>query len=160
MELVKKAIENNDGLSSIELIKDNKHFSMSKSPIGYLRLSFSYDEDKEGLWFQEDFTFDKNDGAFYDAVEGIFLSYGGDVFFDTYGANLILVHEDDSYRFLFMKEFDEGTRRIDCDFIDDTMENNSLKGLYMRMQNIPETKKENVSKPKTLSKTLNNIVEK
>ena len=161
MKIIKEAIANNDkGLDSIELVKGDKHIKMSLTGLGDLSVCFFYDDDKKGYWFQESFDIGKEDEEVYKAVDGIFLSYSGDVFFDTYKSNMILLNDEGTYRFLFMKEFSEASKDITCDFFDDSLENRSMKNLFLRLQNLEQTKEENIDKPKTLSKTLNKIVEK
>lgn len=144
---------------SVELVKDEKHFKMTLSNYNELEVSY-FTDNKDEYWFQESFEINKNDGEIYDAVDGIFLSYGGDVYFDTHGANLILLNNEDSYSFLFVKEFTEYSNEIKCKFFNDSIENDSMLYMFNRLNKLDEKTKEQTSKPKTLSKTLNKIVEK
>ena len=151
---------NNDEFSVVELIKGDKHLKLTLSKYDELETSFSYGDTDKGYWFQENFDIDKNDGEIYDAVNGIFLSYSGDVFFDTMGANLILINEDNKYSFFFMKEFDQGTNEITSKFFNDSIENSSMRLFFDRLQRLESKEEVKVEKPKVLSKTLQKIVEK
>ena len=71
---------------------------MTKSKYDELSVSFSYDETKKGYWFQESFNVNREDDEVYKAVDGIFASYSGDVYFDTLGANLVLYNENGNRR--------------------------------------------------------------
>lgn len=150
MEVLK---EKNEKQDVIELVKEDKHLKMTKSKYDELSVSFSYDEDKKGLWFQEFFEVGKNDGEVYNIVNGTFLSYGGDVFFDSYGSNVVLFNEDGNYKFFFMKESYEASKEITCKLFPYSMENNSLNTMFERLDGIAKTI-DNKEKPKTLSKTL------
>lgn len=154
MEIIKK-LDNENEEKVIELVKDHKHLKMSLTKYDELSLSFSYDNDENGLWFQESFEIDKNDKEVYDAVNGTFLSYSGDVFFDSYGANIILFNEENKYSFFFMNEADFAAKEIKGMFLNDSMENQSMKIFFDKLSGLEET----LEKPKTLSKTLNKIVE-
>lgn len=143
------------GKESVELIKDEKHLKISLESFDQLVVSF-FKDDKEGHWFQESFEVNKNDDEVYNIVDGTFLSYSGDVFFDTYGANLVLLNEEGKYNFVFLNEHTDLDNEIKCKFFNDSIENRSMLYMYNRLCNIAKTEE----KPKTLSKTLNNIVEK
>ena len=155
MEIIKR-LDNENEEKVIELVKDHKHLKMSLTKYDELSLSFSYDEDEKGFWFQERFEIDKNDEEVYDAVDGTFLSYSGDVFFDSYGANVVLLNEENKYSFFFMNELDFAAKEIKGKFLNDSMENQSMKIFFDKLSGLEKT----IEKPKTLSKTLNNIVEK
>lgn len=153
MEILKKE-ENEKKI--IELIKGDKHLKINLTKYNELSMNFSYDDEEKSNIYQEVFEIDKKDEDVYNAVDGTFLSYGGDVFFDTMGANLILINDEGNYRFIFMKEFDEGTKEITAKFIDDSMENSSMRIFFDKLNNNTKA----YEKPKTLSKTLKKIVEK
>lgn len=160
MKVIRKEIEK-DGkkLDAVEMVEDNKHLRLSMSEYGDLSASFFYD-DKDGSWFQESFDIEKKDGDIYRAVDGVFLSYSGDVFFDTRGANLVLLNNEGSYKFFFMKEFYEATNEITCEFDSDSMENSSMHTFFDRLNNISQEEVKVEDKPIVLSKTLKNIIEK
>ena len=153
MEILK---EEKDGKKVIELVKEDKHLKISLTKFDELSLNFSYNDEEKGNIYQETFDIDKEDGDVYKAVDGTFLSYSGDVFFDTIGANVMLLNNEGSYTFVFMKEYHEGTQEIDAKFIDDSMENSSMKLFFDELNNNTKA----YEKPKTLSKTLKKIVEK
>ena len=160
MEIIKKK-DNEKNVDVVEVINGEKHFKMAMTKYNELEVSFSYDETKKGYWFQESFNVNREDDEVYKAVDGIFASYSGDVYFDTLGANLVLLNEDGNYRFLFMEESHFASDEIKCRFYDDSLENNSMKNLYKRLNGLNLEKNELVvNKPKTLSKTLQKIVEK
>ena len=162
MKVIKKEIEKEGKkLDSVEIVDNNKHLSLTMSQYGELSASLFYD-DKDGLWYQESFDIDKKDGDIYKAVDGVFLSYSGDVFFDTRGANLVLFNDDGSYKFFFMKESYEASNEISCAFDDDSIENSSMRTFYDRLNAIglEEEKVEVEDKPIVLSKTLQNILKK
>jgi hypothetical protein len=161
MSVIKKTFENEDGVKTVEVIKGEKHLIMSLTKYDELTVSFSYGEDKKGFWFQEMFNVNKEDGDFYKAVDGTFASYSGDVFFDTQGANLMLLNEDGNYRFFFMGEHNIAGKEIKCTFFDHSLENDSMKYLFNRLHSGEQKiQQETQDKPLALSKTLQNIVEK
>ena len=160
MEITRRK-DNEKELNVVELIDGEKHFKMYMTKYDELDVCFSYDKKKKGYWFQETFCVNKEDGEAYKAVDGIFASYSGDVYFDTLGANLVLYNENGNYRFLFMEDANFASNEIKCRFYDDSIENNSMKNLYKRLNGLNIEKNEPVvNKPKTLSKTLQKIVEK
>ena len=158
MEIIKKK-DNEKNVDVVEVINGEKHFKMAMTKYNELEVSFSYDETKKGYWFQESFNVNREDDEVYKAVDGIFASYSGDVYFDTIGANLVLLNEDGNYRFLFMEESHFASDEIKCRFFDDSLENNSMKSLFERLNQI-ESKKEKplAEKPKSLSKTTKRII--
>ena len=157
MDIIKS---NDNTLSVVELVKGNKHLKLSLSKYDELEASFSYGDTDKGYWFQENFEIDKNDEEVYNAVDGVFLSYSGDVYFDTMGANLILMNTGDKYSFFFMKEFDQGANEIKAKFFNDSMENTSMKFFFKRLEKLEPKEDLKIEKAKSLSKTLNKIVEK
>ena len=159
MEIIQKKC-NEDESSVVELVKDDKHLKFSLSKYDELSLEFSYDDKNKGNLFQERFDIGKEDGDVYKSVDGIFLSYSGDVYFDTLGANLILLNEGNKYSFFFMKEFDQGANEVTSKFFNDCIENSSMKLLFERLQGLESKEEYKEEKPKMLSKTLQKIVEK
>ena len=156
MEVIKNVENKDSDLKTIEVVKNDKHLKMSMNKYDELVVSFSYGDDKKGNWFQESFEVNKEDGEFYKDVDGTFASYSGDVFFDTYGANLILCNEEGNYKFFFMEDSNFAAKEIKCKFFDHSLENDSMKYLFNRVYGIKDQK---VEKQKCLSKTLKNIVD-
>lgn len=157
MEIIKKPIEKNkNGLSSIEFVKNGKYMRLGMTDLDFLTVSFSYDEGLNNHCFQESFEITKSDGELYKDVDKAFWTFGGDVFFDSIEANLVLFNEENGYRFFFMGELSEASNEIKSILITDSQENNRLRELYMKLQ---PKEKEKTDK-KTLSKTLDKIVEK
>ena len=155
MVVINNATDEKEGLKTVDITKDNKHISMSLNKYDDLIVSFSYEKDEKGYWFQESFEVNKEDGELYKAVDGTFASYSGDVFFDTHGANLLLLNENGNYRFFFMEDFCFASKEIKCRFFDDSVENTSMKYLFNRLHNSKQqVKDEVIDKPITLNKTL------
>ena len=149
---ITKSKDNERDLDVVELVNGEKHFKMAKSKYNELEVSFSYG-DKRGYWFQESFDVTRNDEEVYKAVDGIFASYSGDVYFDTHGANLLLLNEYGNYKFLFMGDSNYACNEIRCRFFDDSLENNSMVNLFDRLNRLDIEKNEPVvCKPKILSK--------
>ena len=156
MEVIRNVENEDKDLRTVEVVKDEKHLKMSLNKYDELEVSFSYGENEKGNWFQETFEVDKNDGEFYNAVDGTFASYSGDVFFDTHGANLVLYNDEGNYRFFFMEDDSFASKEIKCRFFDHSIENDSMKYLFNRVYGRKEQKFE---KPRCLSKTLKKLVD-
>ena len=132
----------------VELINDGKHVKMSNSVLGFLSVEYTHDNKKDDLWFQETFKIEKSDKELYELTDSIFFSYGGQVFFDTEDASLMLRKESTNYTFYFIKQI-ESANSIRCTIIDDTVENNSMRLFYDKLLN---KKTETKDSFKTLTK--------
>ena len=130
---------------------------------GYLVAGFYYDNPDKMFNFEEYFTIDKSNKQIFDLFDKYFLSYSGDVYFDTEGADLILERDDfDNYSLHFIRNFYEPHKIIESKFYSSTMENNSMYQLFNDLQKYnPEYHQihidEYLAEQKKLNKTKKNI---
>lgn len=158
MKIVKEKIAGNKkNLNSVELIDDDKHMKMSLSDLGFLNVSFFYDNPNKDLWFQEKFEISKSDGDIYDLVDSLFFA-SGDVFFSTEGSNMQLINDSNRYRFYFVRDLD--SKKISCTFIDSSIENDKLKRMFVELQDSKydtQVKKESNKRLAKVNKSKKNI---
>ena len=147
----------------VKILGNKKKINMSLNKYNELSVGISYYDDEKKPWIQESFDITKDDGEIYQIVNGAFASYSGDVYFDTHGANLVLLNEDGNYRFFFMGDYNSGDKEIRCNFFNDSIEKDSMIHMFNRFyeeRTIFSKDKKDEQKPKMLSKTLQNTVEK
>ena len=142
MEIIREQTRDQDNtivLRNMRVTKGNKHLDMSLNGYGELVVSFQRDrkEGEKGGVIQDVFEIRKEDGEFYDAVDGIFASYSGNVYFDTHGGNLILLEsfegQKHNYDLFFVEDSAYSDMEVRCNFFEDSMENDSMKSLLNRM---------------------------
>ena len=163
MEIIKTKIEGNKKeLSSVDLVNDGKIMHFTTTNLGFLKVSFSYENPKKNVWFQERFDIGKEDTELYKLTESIFFSYGGQVFFDSENSESLMLTKDSSkYCFYFCEGAEPNHTAIECTFVDDTTENESLKNFYYGLQDVKlEAKENNVSVGKSLKKSKKHIERK
>ena len=148
-------IKKND-LNEIELVNDNKKIELLLTKLNYLIAKFSY-EDKKKPWMFEYFEFNKDDKEIYSMVNGLFASYSGDVYFSTIGSRMNLFRDENGYKLMFSNEYDGEV--LVGKFAYNTMENNSMKDLFYKLNEYYVNKNEE-QKVKCLSKTLKKILDK
>ena len=147
MEIIREETRDQDNeivLRTMRVTKGYKHLDMSLNRHDELVVSFQRDRKagEKGGVIQDAFEIRKEDGEFYDAVDGIFASYSGNVYFDTHGGNLILLEsfegQKHNYDLFFVEDSAYSDMEVRCNFFDDSMENDSMKCLLNRMFMDPE----------------------
>lgn len=121
--------------SSFDISVNDKHLLIGLEDNGFLAMGLYYDNPERRFDISESFLVDKSNYYLYSALDGMFFSYGGDVYFATEGAGVTLSRVKDGYRFDFDRTYEEKNGMVEASFIDDTMENRSLMGFFNRMQN-------------------------
>jgi hypothetical protein len=135
MDIVKKErIVGDEVNTSYELSKDGKKLSFEESFLGYLTTKLYCDDANKNLWFCENFIVDKNDTDIYKMIDDIFFSYGDRVFFVSEGDFVTLIKDDNTYKFRFVRGFNENYKLMEAKYVDYTEENQSLYDLYGKLQ--------------------------
>lgn len=137
--VVFKADAKNNGYNTIDFSDNGKHIMFSMGLLHNLILCLYYESEKP-FSIRESFQIDKSNKQLYDIIDGIFFSYGGRVFFDTEGAKVTLTEDENGYKFIFDRTFDEKNGIIESKFVNNTEENNSMNNLFMKLQTYDFTK--------------------
>lgn len=130
-EIVKK-IKREDGSEILRIIDNEKIFDISRNNLGNMIISFNYISQDSTNNYQEFFEFEEG-GIMARAIDKAFETCKEDlVSFDTVDGFLFLDREKGSHRFVFMREFYEGTNGISLELARDdySRENQMLNNLF------------------------------
>ena len=134
---------NGSKFNVVEFCDKNKHMVMRMNDLNHLNIKFFYDNEKK-LWIYEEFVIKKTDKKVYDALDSIFFSYCGDVYFDTDEAEMSLYqNEDKSYIFKFDRTFREENNVIESRLTSYTQEAESLRSFFYEMEKDTKSKANN-----------------
>ena len=134
---------NGSKFNVVEFCDKNKHMVMRMNDLNHLKIKFYYDNEKK-LWIYEEFVIKKTDKKVYDALDSIFFSYCGDVYFDTDEAEMSLYqNEDKSYIFKFDRTFREENNVIESRLTSYTQEAESLRSFFYEMEKDTKSKANN-----------------
>ena len=131
---------NGSKFNVVEFCDKNKHMVMRMNDLNHLNIKFFYDNEKK-LWIYEEFVIKKTDKEVYYALDSIFFSYCGDVYFDTDEAEMSLYqNEDKSYTFKFDRTFREENNVIESRLTSYTQEAESLRSFFYEMEKDTKSK--------------------
>ena len=166
MEVFKGNGKNNrKGLCTYDMKNedDDLHLMLAMNEYGYLVAGVYHDNPDKLFNFEEYFTIDESNKQIFDLFNKHFLSYGGDVYFDAQGADLVLERDDlDNYVLHFIRNFEEKNNIVESRIRPFTMENESLYNLFYDLQKYDPAYhqihiNEYLTEQKKLNKTKKNI---
>ena len=129
---ITKRIEKKNGSEIVKITNNGKYFSMKRDNFGNMSVSLGYTSEDKTNNFQDYFEVEAGK-RITNAFDSLFGSSKEDmVFFDTINGNLVLSKQDGSYRFIFMKEFNEGANEIEIKLArdEDSYENELMNRLF------------------------------